>query len=271
MRTETDDTMRRWEDGLRRLVGMERDDPDRDRLRTEVIEGLLPLAERLAHRYSGRGERLEDLIQVARLGLIKAIDGFDPTLGGFVGYAVPTIQGELKRYFRDQCWDLRVPRRLQELRLAVRSTSERLAQSVGHEPTAAEIAAELHVEREQVWEAMDAGAAYSTASLDVEVFGDGDGGAAVADLVGGPDRAVEAVPDRVSLRPALSRLPERERAVLAMRFVDNMTQSQIAERIGLSQMHVSRLLRRTLDGLRAWIDGESTQVDVCRSRNRRAA
>ncbi|HEY3501885.1 MAG TPA: SigB/SigF/SigG family RNA polymerase sigma factor [Actinocatenispora sp.] len=245
-------------------------DPRRKALRTRVIEGLVPLADRLALRYANRGERSDDLVQVARLGLIKAVDGFDPARGDFLGYAVPTIQGELKRYFRDQCWDVRVPRRLQDLRHDANAAADRLSQRVGHEPSVAELAADLAVPERDVLAAIGAGAAYRVASLNAATRQDG-AGCEIGELVGAPDHRVEEVPDRVSLRPALARLPARERRVLALRFVDGLTQAEIAERIGLSQMHVSRVLSRTLAGLRAWIDGDASAVDVCGQRRRSLA
>ncbi|WP_203662427.1 SigB/SigF/SigG family RNA polymerase sigma factor [Actinocatenispora rupis] len=230
-----------------------------------MIEGFVPLADRLARRYASRGESLEDLQQVARVGLVKAVDGFDPELGGFLGYAVPTILGELKRYFRDQCWDVRVPRDLQDLRRRVHQTADELVQQKGHDPSSAEVAAELDVDRASVTAAVGADRAYSASSLNAPARQDGQG-CEVGDLLGDNDEQVEWTADRVSLRPALDQLPERERRVLAMRFFDDLTQTQIAERIGLSQMHVSRLISRTLDGLRAWIDGECDHVEVCHER-----
>lgn len=255
-----------WDHLLDRLATLAEDDPDRESLRSEVIEGYLPMADRLARRYSHRGERLDDLIQVARLGLIKAVDGFDPQLGSFPGYAIPTIRGELKRYFRDQCWDIKVPRRLQELRIEVNANVDQLSQQLHHMPSASEVASEVAQPRPQVELALDLGNAYSAASLNAPATNTSGESCELVELLGGTDPAVDQVPDRVSLAPALSRLPQRERDLLVMRFFDNLTQAQIAERLGLSQMHVSRLLTRTLGALRDWIDGNAADVAVCAQR-----
>ncbi|GAA4203124.1 SigB/SigF/SigG family RNA polymerase sigma factor [Actinocatenispora rupis] len=250
---------------LRRMAALPSGSTRRTTLRTTAIEGLVPVADRIARRYANRGESPDDLVQVARVGLVKAVDGFDPALGGFLGYAVPTIQGELKRYFRDQCWDVRVPRELQELRRDVQRTVDELAQRAGHDPTSAEVAAALRVDRRAVLAALGSDRAYSTASLNLPVRRDGQS-CEVGDLIGARDERVELVADRVSLRPALDQLPDRERELLFLRYFENQTQSQIAARVGLSQMHVSRLITRTLAGLRAWIEGDSDRVDVCGQR-----
>ncbi|HEY3507233.1 MAG TPA: SigB/SigF/SigG family RNA polymerase sigma factor [Actinocatenispora sp.] len=253
---------------LEQMAGLPADSPRRQSLRAEAVGGLLPLADRLARRYAHRGESMDDLVQVARVGLLKAVDGFDPAAGAFLGYAIPTILGELKRYFRDQCWDVRVPRQVQELRQRVHQAEESLAQVVGHDPSTEEIAERLHVGRDAVRAAVVADRAYTASSLNMPTRQDDGSGCEMGDLLGGCDERLEWAADRVSLRPALDRLPDRERQVLAMRFFDNLSQSEIAERIGLSQMHVSRLLARTLAGLRAWIDGEADHVDTCHERRR---
>ncbi|MEV0840573.1 SigB/SigF/SigG family RNA polymerase sigma factor [Actinocatenispora sera] len=242
-------------------------DPRRAAARSAAVLGYLPVADRIARRYAQRGERLDDLTQVARLGLIKAVDGFDPELGPFLGYAVPTIAGELKRYFRDACWNVRVPRRLQELRLAAAAAAERMAQRTGREPGTVELAAELGVATRELTAALATASAYTPVSLDAPGGGDG---IELVERLGEPDERVEQVPDRVSLRPALRRLPERERRVLAMRFFEQRTQAEIGAAVGLSQMHVSRLIARTLVGLRDWIDGDASRVEVCRPRRRPA-
>jgi RNA polymerase sigma-B factor len=260
-----DDQVRTTERLLRRMAALPADSPRREPLRAQVIEGFVPLADRLARRYARRGEPTDDIVQVARVGLVKAVDGFDPSRGAFLGYAVPTIRGEIKRYFRDQCWDVRVPRELQELRRQVHLTVDNLLQETGHDPSTAEVADELHVERDTVLAAIGADQAYTAASLNAPARQD-EGSCELGDLIGDRDERVEWAAERVSLRPALDQLPERERRVLVMRFFDNLTQAQIAQRIGLSQMHVSRLISRTLDGLRAWIDGECDHVDVCHER-----
>nr|BFE65833.1 hypothetical protein GCM10020063_103590 [Dactylosporangium thailandense] len=224
--------------------------PDRPRVRARLIELYLPLAEYLARRFRNRGEPLDDLTQVAGLGLIKAVDGFDPSRGAaFTSYAIPMIVGELKRHFRDKGWDVRVPRRLQELRLELGKVSGELAQELGRSPTVADLAGRLGVSEEEVIEGLESGHAYRTLSINAPAGGDG-GAAELADLLGGADRALEAVDDRESLRPLIARLPEREQRIIAMRFVGNLTQTQIAARLGISQMHVSRLLTHALTFLR---------------------
>jgi RNA polymerase sigma-B factor len=265
---QNDPSFRQADEQLTVMRSCPAGDPRRAAARSAAILAYLPVADRIARRYAQRGERLDDLTQVARIGLIKAVDGFDPDLGPFLGYAVPTISGELKRYFRDACWDVRVPRRLQELRLAAAAAAERLAQRTGREPGTGELAAELGVAVRELAAALAAASAYAPVSLNAPGGGDG---IELAELLGGPDERVEQVPDRVSLRPALRRLPERERRVLALRFVEQRTQAEIGAAIGLSQMHVSRLIARTLVGLRDWIDGDAARVQVCQARPRRRA
>ena len=243
---------------------------DRQRARCALIEGYLPMADRLARRYRAHRERREDLVQVARLALVKAVDGYRPELGGFVGYAVPTIVGELKRYFRDQCWDMRIPRRLQEMHLRINSRLDPLSQRLGHSPSVGELADDIGVPAEEVEQARAAGGVYTLASLNVPVGGDATG-CELGELVGGPDDAVEQVPARVSLRRALSRLPERERTLLRMRFLQGRTQDEIAEQLGVSQMHVSRLLSRTFAAIRDWMNGTADDVVVGAERPRGAA
>jgi RNA polymerase sigma-B factor len=237
----------------------------------ELIATYLPVADRIARRYAHHRDQLDDLVQVARLGLVKAVNGFDPRLGPFLGYAVPTIEGELKRYFRDQCWRLRPPRRLQELRAAARTAEEELAQRLGRPPTVAETAERVGCPPADLAEALQA-AGHAVASLNAPVRGAGDGPelGELGELLGGTDPDLDSLPDRMSLRPALALLPDRERRVIGWRFVDQLTQRQIAERLGISQIHVSRLLARTLAGLRAWIDGERDEVEVCQARRRAA-
>lgn len=259
----TDAAMDHYEALATQLADTSTSQSDRGELRREVIEGFLPLADRLARRYTGRGQRLDDLVQVARLGLVKAVDGFNPALGTFIGYAVPTIRGELKRYFRDQCWDLRVPRRLQELRMAVNDATDTLAQQLGRTPSITEVADNVGASEGDVDACLDAGAAFSALSLNAPCD---EQGSELGEQVGQSDTLLTEVPDWVSLRPALDQLPQRERDVLIMRFFLNMTQAHIAERIGVSQMHVSRLLTRTLRGLRDWIDGDTSRVEVCEQR-----
>ncbi|WP_020659565.1 SigB/SigF/SigG family RNA polymerase sigma factor [Amycolatopsis benzoatilytica] len=236
------------------LSALPEHDEGRERLRRKLIEEHLPLAEHIAQRYAGRGEPHDDLVQVARLGLIKAVDRFDPDRGGeFLSFAVPTVMGEVRRHFRDTGWSLRVPRRLKELHLAVAQATAALTQRTGHAPTARELAEYLQVGLDEVTEALAAGHAYQTNSLDWP-HGDEPDSASLADLLGEDDVEFERAEIHEALRPMLRELPPRERAILAMRFFENMTQSKIAERVGLSQMHVSRLLAQTLAKLREMLE-----------------
>jgi RNA polymerase sigma-B factor len=217
-------------------------------LRDELTRLCLPFAGRLARRYRGRGELLEDLEQVARLGLVKAIDRYDPARGSFTAYAVITILGEIKRHFRDKTWGVHVPRRVQDLSLEVGHVSMVLTNALSRMPTSAEVAERLHVSEQAVREAQESSAGYSSASLNAPVGADGDG--QFGDLLGGADLDLEAVDDKVTVAKLLLRLPARERQMLAMRFYGNRTQAEIAAELGISQMHVSRLLSRALGWLR---------------------
>ena len=235
---------------LVRLADLPADSPDRVRVRDRLIELYVPLAEYLARRFRNRGEQLDDLIQVANLGLIKSVDGYDATRGAaFTSYAIPMIVGELKRHFRDKGWDVRVPRRLQELRLEITKASGDLAQQLGRSPTVADIAAHLGVSEEDVIEGLDSGHAYRALSLQAPVAGE-EPTTELVDLIGDIDPDLENVEDREALRPLIARLPQREQRIIAMRFFGNMTQSQIASQLGISQMHVSRLLSHALGVLR---------------------
>ncbi|MFI5840230.1 SigB/SigF/SigG family RNA polymerase sigma factor [Catenuloplanes sp. NPDC051500] len=222
--------------------------PDRARVRAEVIEAWLPLAHHLANRFAGRGETREDLDQVATVGLIKAVNRYDPGRGvPFSAFAIPTIAGEIKRHFRDRCWDVRVPRRLQELRAATSDASATLTHRLGRSPTVAELAAHLDRGEEEILEALEASQAYHAVSLSAPA---GEGGAELGDLLGTEDEELAAAELRVALGPALADLDPREQRILTLRFYGNLTQSQIADRVGISQMHVSRLLARALTTLR---------------------
>jgi RNA polymerase sigma-B factor len=224
--------------------------PSRPGLRAKAIEAWLPLANHLAHRYSGRGEPTDDLTQTAAVGLIKAIDKFDPTRGvDFAGYAIPTIIGELKRHFRDRTWDIRVPRRLQELRLAISEANSSLLQTLGRSPTVADIATHLNLTEEEILEGLEGARAYNAVSLSTPT-GDGERATELGDMLGGEDGEYELAELRVALGPALATLDEREQKILTLRFYGNLTQSQIADQIGVSQMHISRLLTRALTKLR---------------------
>jgi RNA polymerase sigma-B factor len=235
---------------FQRLSGLPADDAERLRIRSELVELHLPLVEYLARRFRNRGEWLDDLTQVATIGLIKSIDRFDLDRGvEFSTYATPTIVGEIKRHFRDKGWAVRVPRRLQELKLALAKAISELAQNLGRAPTVAELAEHLQMSEEEVLEGLESANAYSTVSLDAPDSGDEDA-PAVSESLGMVDDALEGVEYRESLKPLLEQLPPREKRILLLRFFGNMTQSQIATELGISQMHVSRLLARTLAQLR---------------------
>lgn len=239
------------------LGGLSPDDPQRQDIRKELATLHLPLAEHLARRFTGRGEPYEDLVQVATIGLIKAIDRYDHERGvEFSTYATPTILGEIKRWFRDKGWAIRVPRRLQELRMSINAMTTDLTQQLGRSPTVAELSKALRSSDEQVLEALESGTAYNTISLDAPEGGDRDGQSTL-ETIGAEDAALERVEDRAALSAMMSRLPDRERKIVLLRFFRGMTQSQIATEIGISQMHVSRLLSRSLATLRT---GMSSRV-----------
>ena len=217
-------------------------------LREELIEAHLGLVEYLSRRFAGRGEPLEDLIQVATIGLIKAVDRFDPEREvEFSTYATPTIVGELKRHFRDKGWAVRVPRRLQELNLQLGEIMGQLAQKLGRSPTVAEMAEAAGTSEDEVLEGLDSAHAYTLTSLDAPA---GEEDLALREQIGNEDEALELLEYRTSLLPLLEQLPPRERTMLYLRFFRGMTQSEIADRLGISQMHVSRLLTKTLANLR---------------------
>ncbi|WP_328750422.1 RNA polymerase sigma factor SigF [Streptomyces sp. NBC_00285] len=223
--------------------------PEYAELRNRLVRMHLPLVEHLARRFRNRGEPLDDLTQVATIGLIKSVDRFDPERGvEFSTYATPTVVGEIKRHFRDKGWAVRVPRRLQELRLSLTTATAELSQLHGRSPTVHELAEKLGISEEEVLEGLESANAYSTLSLDVPDTDDES--PAVADTLGSEDEALEGVEYRESLKPLLEDLPPREKRILLLRFFGNMTQSQIAQEVGISQMHVSRLLARTLAQLR---------------------
>ncbi|MFD9320993.1 RNA polymerase sigma factor SigF [Streptomyces sp. NPDC060053] len=237
-------------DAFRRLATLP-PGPQRDTLRSQIVEAWLPMADRLAGRFRSRGEAFDDLRQVAALGLVKAVDRYDPELGNaFESYAVPTVTGEIKRHFRDHMWTLHVPRRVQELRNRVRFAGQDLAQTVsGRRPTVAEIAERAQLSEEDVRTGMEALESFTALSLDAELPGSQDG-YSLSDVLGAADPALGTVVDREAVRDRLAALPERERAILYMRFFEDMTQSRIAERLGISQMHVSRLINRCCNRLR---------------------
>ncbi|WP_280444672.1 SigB/SigF/SigG family RNA polymerase sigma factor [Nocardia brasiliensis] len=235
-----------------KIAALAEDDPRRESLRAELIERCLPLAEHIARRFAGRGENFDDLLQVARLGLVQAADRFDVERGSsFLSFAVPTIMGEVRRYFRDNTWSVRVPRRTKEIQLTIGVTVEALSQRLGRMPRAREIAAELEVDVVEVTQALIAGNAYQSASIDA-VAGDDIENAPLPLLesLGAEEPSYHLVEDYLAVRPLIEELPERERRVLIMRFFESKTQSQIADVLGVSQMHVSRILSKTLQQLR---------------------
>ncbi|MBG6135197.1 SigB/SigF/SigG family RNA polymerase sigma factor [Longispora fulva] len=236
---------------LDHLHALPADHPDRAALRERAISAALPVADRIAHRFAHRGEALEDLVQVARVALVRCVDGYDPARGpGFTAYAVPCIAGELKRHFRDRAWSVRVPRRLQETRLELNQAVALLGQRLGRTPTVTDLAGYLGITEEDVRAGQDCAAAYTAVSLQAPV----DSGAELGDLLGAEDHALDVVETRESLRPLLARLSGRERRILALRYGEDLTQSEIADRVALSQMHVSRLLRGALDQLHTWME-----------------
>jgi RNA polymerase sigma-B factor len=226
-------------------------------LREELARLHLPLVEYLAKRFKDRGEPLDDLIQVGSVGLLKAIDRFDLERGvEFSTYATPTIVGELKRYFRDKGWAIRVPRRLQELSLRLNKTISSLTQELGRSPTVPEIAKAAGVSEDEVLEALESGQAYSTTSLDAPA-GDDEDAPLRGDRIGEEDFRLDNLEYFASLAPLIQELPQREQRILYLRFFKGMTQSKIAEQVGISQMHVSRLLTRILEFLREGMEGEA--------------
>lgn len=217
--------------------------------RDELISSLLPLAKRLAARYRHSGENQEDLEQVACIGLIKAVDRYEPDVGPLVRYAVPNILGELRRHFRDKGWGMHVPRTVQENFLRVNEATEQLSGRLGRTPTARDVAEATGLTLEDVIEALDAGRSYTPVALDAPHPSEDQEGRRLGDTLGMAERRYEYVELGQAVAPAFRVLPPRERAILHLRFIEDLTQSEIAERIGISQMHVSRLLRRALDRL----------------------
>lgn len=243
----------RWGNEINDLVGRMHgaaSPAERARLRDRVIHECLPFAERLAHRFYRLGEPAEDLNQVAAVALVRSLDRFDPGNGtDFAAYATPTIVGSLRRHFRDHGWMVRPPRAMQELRLEINHATNELALQLNRAPLVADIAAHLRAEDGRVIEAMTAAQGYRPASLDAPV-GVGPDAATLQEQLGADDPGFDAVVHHESLRRIVATLPERDRAIIGMRFFDNLCQREIADRIGVSQMHVSRLLARILDRIR---------------------
>jgi RNA polymerase sigma-B factor len=239
------------------LVAYHRDGDER--AREEALVELMPLVRALAARYAGRGEALEDLVQVGSIGLIKAVDRFDVDRGVDISsYAVPTIVGEIRRHFRDKAWAMHVPRRLKELSVRLSRVLDELTSELGRSPTIPELAAAVGEEEEDVIDALDSTNAYSTRSLQAPFEEGGDD--FLADKLGTEDSGYREVEDSALVATGLSALDERERQIVELRFFQEMTQSQIAAEIGISQMHVSRLLRRALATMRGRIDEVSGDV-----------
>ena len=238
---------------IRHLMTLDEQSSTYRRQRDVIIERCLPLADHIARRFINRGEPLEDLVQVARMGLIQAVNRFDPSNGAdFLSFAVPTVMGEVRRHFRDHGWSMKVPRRMKELAPQINRARDELSQRLGRAPTASEIAGHLGLDRDEVVQAQIASSAYSTLSSDAPgpgAAGDDDG-RSIRNSFGDLDANLDKVLDVETVRPLLAALPERQQAVLMLRFFGNMTQTQIAERLGISQMHVSRLLSRSLATLR---------------------
>jgi RNA polymerase sigma-B factor len=226
--------------------------------RDALVRRFLPLARSLARRYDRSSEPFEDLLQVASLGLLKALDRFDPAMGHpFASFAVPTILGEMRRHFRDAGWSVHVPRGSQERALKVRDAQERLANSQGRAPTVNELAQYLELGTAEVIDAMQAIQAYESLSLDAPRPGATDEATSYGDAMGEEDARYELVELDATVSAVMGRVPQRERQILHMRFVEDLTQTEIAERIGISQMQVSRLLRRSLDQLRTLTSAKS--------------
>lgn len=233
------------------LIDQATSDDRKAHCREDLVRLHLPLVDHCARRFANRGEPLDDLVQVGTIGLIKSVDRFDNERGvEFSTYATPTIIGEIKRYFRDKGWAIRVPRRLQELRMSISSVTADMSQELGRSPTPREIADKLAVSVEEVMEGIESANAYSTLSLDAGDSGDESGANSMLDTLGMDDEGLAHVEIRESIKPLIEQLPPRERRILLLRFFRGMTQSQIADEIGVSQMHVSRLLNRTLAELR---------------------
>jgi RNA polymerase sigma-B factor len=239
---------------LFRAYGKSRD----PKLRDELVVSHLNLARYLAVRFANRGEQLEDLIQVGTVGLIKAIDRFDAGRGvEFTTYATPTIIGEIKRYFRDKGWAIRVPRRLQELNLAVNRALETVALELGHAPTVRELAERLGASEEEIIEAQELSQLYNVLSLDSELSSAGDSGTStLQDYLGQADPHLRLLEDKANLENAFAVLDRRERIIVYLRFYESMPQAEVAKRLGVSQMHVSRLQQRALEKMRTRLKEE---------------
>lgn len=257
-RTTTADSYDNIEPWFDRLAELDTGDAHRLVMRNKVLQLCMPLADHIARRFAGRGEEFDDLQQVARLGLIQAVDRFDVHRGSsFLAFAVPTIMGEVRRHFRDRAWSVRVPRGLKEIHGLLNAATEALSQRFGRAPTARELAAELDVDLYSLTQALVARNSYRAESLDRLTRVDGQNTPlAVLDGLGADEPCYALIEDAMVVRPLLAALPERERHVLTLRFFGYQTQAQIADRLGVSQMQISRILSSTLNKLRAQALGE---------------
>ncbi|MFI8823478.1 SigB/SigF/SigG family RNA polymerase sigma factor [Streptomyces sp. NPDC053431] len=243
---------------LSRLRELEPGTPEHAYVRNTLVELNLSLVRFASRRFRNRPEQREDIIQVGTIGLIKAIDRFDPDRGiEFSAFALPTVVGEMKRFFRDTSWAVRVPRRLQELRIDLAKAGDTLEQRLGHRPTRAEVAEHLNLPEDRVAEGELAARGYTARSLDVSVTDEGDGPRIGPRRLAAPEPSYELIEDLTSLKPLIARLDERDRRILTLRFGEDLTQAEIGERLGLSQMHISRLLTRILDELRTGLLAEA--------------
>ncbi|MEV0245654.1 RNA polymerase sigma factor SigF [Nocardia sp. NPDC050712] len=234
------------------LAALDPQDSRRHEVREELIRRCLPLAEHIARKFTGRGENFEDLLQIARVGMVAAVDRFDPSHGAsFLSFAIPTIMGEVRRHFRDYAWAVRVPRRLKEIQQLIGPAVEMLSQQLGRMPKASEIAEELQADLVEVTQALIARNAYQTSPIDATTGKDDDNSPLTPiDTLGTDDPEYRNVEDYLAVRPLIAALPERERKVLILRFFESKTQTEIAEQLGVSQMQVSRILSKTLSTLR---------------------
>jgi len=252
-RVDTDDRARERAEARAALIRLSRlpaEDPEHEGLREHVIGEYMSYARYVAGRFRRRGETLQDLEQVAYVGLVKAVDNYDPDYGTtFLTYATPMIAGEIRRHFRDATWEVHVPRHMQEVSAAVRAAETELTQILGGPPTVEDIAARLDLPVDEVVDAYDAAAAYHAASLDVQVQTSDGTGATLGELLGADDPGIQKVVDREALKPLLARLTPREKRILLMRFFRTMSQAQIGAELGVSQMQVSRLLAQILGRL----------------------
>ncbi len=244
---------------LHREYSQATSEAERERIRSRLVPGYDGLVHFLARQFANRGEPLDDVLQVGYVGLIKAIDRFDPDLGNeFTTFGTPYIKGEIQRYFRDKGWAIRFPRRLQETYQQVVRTNEALRQELGRQPTVAEVAARLGLQPEEVLEAMEMSSAMAPASFDATIGGESrEGGRQLGEAIGARDANLARVEMREALERAMQHLTERERRILILRFVDELSQSEVAKKLGISQMHVSRLQRAATEQLKQLLPTES--------------